>query len=123
MKVLIRDGAGEGNILRFKFDETISRQSSSLVRFRDQAEATGLAGEIGHVAKILVTHIFSAVPGICLISLRPKQVIVHLEAGNQWWSEDDENKIKAAIETIFHNRGTDISWSVQRRVGETPTPL
>ena len=75
MDVLIRDGAGEGNVLRLKFDETVSRQPRSLVSFRDQAEATGLAEEIGPVAKILVTHIFNAVSGISLISLRPKQII------------------------------------------------
>ena len=122
MEVLIRDSAGEGNILRLKFPQRISAHQKGLIHLHNQGETVSLVDRIGSDAKTLVNQIFDEVPELWRISLRPKQIILNLGVGN-YWSVDTENRVKAAVETIFRAWGETISWILQRRTGDVPRHL
>jgi len=119
---LIRDGAGEGNILRIKSSVCITEQANKLISASLSKRINKLPEEIGALGRILISSIPSLVPRVKTIRFKPKQVIFDIGVGNIW-TRKEETVVIGIVDIFFASRSIATRWSIQRKVGELPKPL
>lgn len=121
--ILIRDGAGEDNVLRIKSSTRITKQKYGLISISLSSKRTDrLLEEIGgydYLGRSLAESISLIVPRVKIINFRPQQVILDIGIGNIWNKEEETAVIKF-VDDFFASRSITTHWSLQRKAGESP---
>ena len=115
MKIVMREGGEDRNVLRFKFferEEPISTQPRNREIFIHRGDAFSHVEEkIGASAAQIVLEIWRIIPSLAVLKVRPNQIILGLEIG-QGWSPENEELVREVISDKLYYES--ITWFVHR---------